>query len=304
MTEGATGMRRRMVTVLATTTVLALTVGGCRSEERPDAGAGQPATTEAGTTTMVAPPEPVGGLVAQIEVNRLYSLQGALGLALRNVGAEPRLVRSVGLDTPLFDPAGASAREVQLEPGGRQFVVPVPYGAARCEQPVDAVSFVAVVTLDDGQELRVPAPERYDGSVGRMHARVCAAAAVGEQVELRLGDRWVQDGRSATGELVLQQLEPGSSASLEQVSGSVLLALRVGDAGSPILRVDDDHPVASTEVVISVVRCDPHALSESKKTFVFPVWIALGDGPAVAVELHPGTASRTALDELLHSCMG
>jgi len=37
----------------------------------------------------------------------------------------------------------------------------------------------------------------------------------------------------------------------------------------PVVTVDDDQPTASTEVTISAARCDPHALTEYKRTFTF-----------------------------------
>lgn len=271
--------------------------GACSRDDPRDAVQSSSTSAAPTTSTSVAP---VGGLLAEVEVNRLYALDRALGVALHNVGSEPVTVRSVRLDSPLFESAEPSAREVVLTAGGRRLVVPAPYGPARCEDA--AATFTIVMALADGQELRIPAVERYDGSVGRMHARECAAAAVTESVELRLGETWSAEGSTVTGELILEQRSPGTSARLEQTSGSVIFAVRTPAGRSPILAVDDDQPIDRTEITISAQRCDPHALGESKRTFVFPVWISLDDQEAVAVELVPTGPSRAALDQLLLDC--
>ncbi len=244
----------------------------------------------------------MGGLVATIEVSRLFALQRQHGLGLRNVGDQPVRVLAVGLETPLFETAMMTERELVLEPGSRELVMPVPYGAARCGG--DATDTFDALVLVDGtpEPLRMPAPEKHAGAIGRVHDGECAATAVREAVDLRFGDRWSLDGRSVTGEMVLQQRTAGAAAAVDEIAGSVIFDVEL-DAGPPVLEVDDDAPTDRVRVVVSAERCDPHALIESKKTFVFLAWVSLDGSEPIPVEVTPDGAARAALDDLLSTCL-
>jgi hypothetical protein len=261
-------------------------------------------TTAAPSTTTEPPfvqPAPVSGMLATIEVSRLFSLDRSLALGLQNVGPTPVTVVQIQLETPLFDTVPLADEVVPLFPGSRELVMPVPYGPARCAgDPAD--EFAARVVFDDGTELRLEAPERNAGGIGRLHDRECAAAAVLEQVDLRFGDDWTRDGRAVTGELVLEQRRPGPTAAVEEMTGTVIFGL-AAEGGSPILEVADEQTRATVPVVVSAERCDPHALIEAKKAFVFVAWVRLGDDEAVPIEVEPAGPARAALDELLASCL-
>lgn len=288
--------RRRALAGLA----LALWVAACHGSSDT---APPPETTTTMATTTTEPPVPVGGLVATIEVSRLFSLQRALALGLQNVGDEPVVVRYVQLETPLFEAEPLTAREVLLQPGTRELVMPVPYGPPVCEGDPAVDSFTAVVVLEDGRELRMGAAEKDAGGIGRLQARECAAEGVREAVDLHFGEAWSADGRSIAGELVLEQLHGGTSADVDEMAGSVIFGVTV-DASAPILQVSDDQPVDVVQVTVSADRCDPHALIESKKTFVFLAWISVDGAEPVPVEVHPTGQARAALDRLLASCLG
>jgi hypothetical protein len=265
----------------------------------------EPSTTSAPTPTSEPPfvqPAPVGGMLATIEVSRLFSLNRELALGLQNVGEQPVRVVEIQLETPLFETVPLAREVVLLPPDSREFDLPVPYGEARCGgEPADD-DFTAVVVLDDGTELRLEAPERHAGGIGRLQARECAAVAVLEQVDLRFGDEWTQDGRAVTGELVLEQRRPGPSVAVDEMSGTVIFGLEV-DREPPILRVTDDEPADRVPVVVSAERCDPHALIEAKKAFVFVAWVIVDGAEAIPVEVQPMGPARAALDALLATCL-
>jgi hypothetical protein len=260
-----------------------------------------PQSTTPSDTTVLEPATPVGGLLATIATNRLYALERGFGLGLSNVGDEPIVVRELQLDSPLFTVVPLAAEEVLLQPGGRRFVLPVPYGEARCEgEP--APTFAAVVVLGDGEELRLPAVEEHPGALGRVHDRECAAADIRERVDLHFGDRWTRDGDAISGELVLEQRREGDPVAVEDAVGSVIFTIRVDDDEPPILRVTDDEPVASVPITISADRCDPHALAESKRTFMFLSWVTVGEAESVPMDLEPTGAVRVALEEVFATC--
>lgn len=255
----------------------------------------------AASSTTAPPPEPVEGLLATLATNRLYVTEHAFGLGLRNVGDAPVVVTAVRLDSGLYEPAAAGDDGVQLQPGGRRFVLPVPYGEPRCGDEA-AESFAVVVVLADGHEVRVPVVEEYPGAILRLHERECFAVDVHERVDFRLGDEWTQDGVAISGELLLEQRHPGEPVTVDDARGNVIFTLHVETEGTPILQVTDDEPVASVPVTISADRCDPHAVAEFKRPYVLLSWISVGDSEAVPVELEATGAARAALDTLIASC--
>jgi hypothetical protein len=295
---------RLRLPVVAVAAGVVLVVASCGDSND---SASPPSTAAPTTTEPIAEPgsepvpEPVHGLLATIGTNRLYSLNRGFGLGLRNVGETPIVVRQIQLDSPLFETVPLADQEVRLEPTGRRFVLPVPYGEARCGGEPE-VTFTAVVVLDDGEQLRLPAVEDYEGSIGRLHARECAAAHVRDLVELRLGETWTRQGDTVTGEMILEQRRPGASAAVDGARGSVMFTISFDGGDSPDLRVTDDRPTASVPMAISVSRCDPHALAESKMTFKFLAWIAVGDADPVPVGFEPTGTARSALDDLLATC--
>jgi hypothetical protein len=279
--------------------VAALAVG---CGDSADTSSASPSPTAPADTAAVEAPEPVGGLLATIGTNRLYALDRGFGLGLQNIGEETVAVRELQLDSPLFATVPLAAEAVQLEPGGRRFVLPVPYGEARCDgEPAE--TFAAVVVLDDGEALRLPVVEEYPGAIGRVHGRECAAADLRERVDVRFGDRWTRHGDAVSGELILEQLRPGDPVAVEDARGSVIFTIRVDDAEPPILRVTDEEPTASVPITISADRCDPHALAESKRTFMFLTWVTVGEAESVPLDLEPVGAARTALEDVFATCV-
>lgn len=274
-------------------------VAGC-GDTTPDAAPNDGSTTSAASATTE--PAPVAGLLATVEYSRLFSFERGLALGLRTVRDVPVTVATMQLDTPLFELAPPTERSMLLLPGGREVVASVAYGAPRCDGDADDV-FEAVVVLDSGEAVRVPAPEKFAGIIGRLHARECGAEAVREAITLELGDEWEVEGSTATGELVIEARRPGGEAAVEQLAGSVIFELQPA-RGDPIVEVDEETPRAMVPVTLSAERCDPHALIESKKTFVFVAWVRVDDAETVPVELTPDEASRAVLDDIFATCMG
>jgi hypothetical protein len=291
---------RRTLTAALVAVLVALGAGCGSGDDDARATADAPSTASTTTTT----PEPVGGLVASIGTNRLYSLDRGFGLRLRNVGDEPMVVQHLQLDSPLFEPVDPTDEEVLVPEQHRGYVLPLPYGEARCNgEPQE--TFDTVVVLDSGEELRVPASEDDPGAIGRLHARECAAAEVRDLVDLGWGDEWVTESNEAVrGDLVLEQRQAGAAVAVEDAAGSVIFTVLPESDASPILLVDDDEPTDAVPVVISADRCDPHALAEAKRTFAFVAWVAVGDAEAVPVDIEPTGPARAALEGLLSTCSG
>lgn len=285
---------------IAVLLLLAAACSGGGAPARTPEAAGSRAEAPASTSTT-SEPAPVGGLVATVGTNRLFQPRRELGLALQNVGQELVVVAGVQLSSGLYEPLPVTWREVVLHPGGRRLVLPLPYGGVRCTGDGRA-DLTAVVLLDDGRELRVPAPEDHQGSVRRAHARECAAAEVRERVEIAFRGPWTRDGVAVSGTLSMSQRSAGPPVEIDDVVGNVIFTIRVGDGRSPVLRVSDREPDAEVPITISADRCDSHAVAEFKRPFVFLSWVRVGDEASTPVELEPTGSARAVLEELLASC--
>jgi hypothetical protein len=278
--------------------VVVLLATSCASAD--DATPGSSTTSSAPEATTTEAPDPVGGVLAEIGTNRLYSVNRAFGLALWNVGDEPVVVEQVQLDSDQFVTVPIVDRDATLQPHGRRFVLPLPYGEVRCDvEPAD--TFEVVVAVAGGAELRLDATEEYAGAVGRLHARECATADVLERVDITFGDEWAQDGITTSGELRMSQRHPGEPVAMDDAVGNVIFTLALEEA-HPVVGVTDEAPRASVPVTISADRCDPHAVAEFKRPYVFLSWVAVGDGDPVPVELVLTGRARQALVDLIATC--
>jgi hypothetical protein len=82
-------------------------------------------------------------------------------------------------------------------------------------------------------------------------------------------------------------------------SGSVVYRLQPARAGEPIAVLGGQQDAASVPIRATALRCDPHALAEGKKNYVFAVWLGLAGGPQqVKVELRPDVGMRPTFDSL------
>ncbi len=131
-----------------------------------------------------------------------------------------------------------------------------------------------------------------------LHEVECAEAAVREAADLAFGDEWTVTGPRAARGVVTVAPMGAVEATVEDVRGNIVFGMRLDAATLP---ATETFPV---ELVVD--RCDTHALIESKRTFQFPLEVALDGGePALVVlEAAPGTPARRVLAGLIQACIG
>lgn len=265
-------------------------------------------------------------LTATVQRSTLFETRGALRLSVRNTGSDEVEIGTVQLSSPLFEPVEPEARDALLDPGGRPVVLPLRLGPADCaggdgsgdedssgegsgdetqgDDPRGGAELIATV---DGDERRIPLELEPSGLLAEMQGAECEAAAVVADVELRLGDEWTAAGpRALTGELLVSQRQAGVTAELDEVLGNVIFSLAADSeipAGQPWLTVDDATTSAGVPVRIRAARCDPHALIEYKRTFIFVAVVAVDGADPVRVDVTAEDGARDALEDLLESCL-
>ena len=280
--------------------VVAVGIGGC--------GGGSQSARDQDVESETAADR--AGLTATLQRSTLFETRRSLRLTVRSNSGEEREIGAIQLESPLFEPVEPEARNARVPPAGRPVVMGLPFGTVRCDghnRGGDAEEDNAAVLLADvdGHDVRVPIEQRPNDLLVELHGIECAAAAVLADVEVRLGDTWrPTDPRTLEGELDLSQRRDGAEATVQAVEGNVIFTISDATASPRALAVSDDHPSASAPIAITASRCDPHALIEYKRTFIFTASIqANGDEPA-RVDIKAEGAARRALEDLLTSCIG
>jgi hypothetical protein len=153
--------------------------------------------------------------------------------------------------------------------------------------------------------VRVAIEEVPSGVLSELNTEECAASAVLASVDLQLGETWQRtETRTIEGEVELAQRSSGVTATLDELRGNVIFAVSAGGAAGSALEVADARPTAAGPVAITAARCDPHALIEYKRTFIFTAYVAVDDAEPTRVDFEAEGGARRALEELLRSCMG
>ena len=230
---------------------------------------------------------------------------GEAGDGSSDGGTDEIEVATIQLDTPLFEPVDPQERDAVVQAGGRQVVMPLEFGAARCDgEDGDGDEPAVLVAEVGGEEVRVPIDERPEDMLASLHRAECAMEAVRDEVDLRLGDTWERTGpRTVAGEILMDQRRPGATVAIDEMEGNVIFFVHADDR-RPWLEVSDGSPSARGRVEIEASRCDPHALIEYKRTFIFVAWVGIDGGDPVKVDVEAEGETQRILADLLSECIG
>jgi hypothetical protein len=178
---------------------------------------------------------------------------------------------------------------------GQTIDLPTPFGPVDCAAGVDPVAARVTVVRPGAaaEELRVPLA---GDTMAQVHDAACAVERVLAVVGISVEDL-TDAGSTMTGDVVLTRRSGEDPVEVTRLGGSVVL--------QPVL--DDDLPVTLAPdrdelrmpVTFDAARCDPHALAETKKPFVFPLAVTVGDEDGVPVDLPLDDAQKAQLEEFL-----
>jgi hypothetical protein len=251
---------------------------------------------------------------AALQRSTLFETRRSLHLAVGYDGEAGEIeVATVQLDTPLFEPVDPQERDAVVPAGGRPVVMPLEFGPARCDgedgdedegDGEDEGEPAVLVAGVGGEEVRVPLDQRPEHMLASLHEAECAMEAVRDEVDLRLGDTWERTGpRTVAGEVLVDQRRPGATVAIDEMEGNVIFFVHADDR-RPWLEVSDGSPSARGEVEIEASRCDPHALTEYKRTFIFVAWVGIDGGDPVKVDVEAEGETQRILADLLAECIG
>lgn len=238
------------------------------------------------------------------EVRRVFQV------SVTNAGGAPLVVDSVRLDAAGFAPGPATEPRTRLAPGERT-AFRVAYTGAVCDRPAGDPPPGAVVSTSapDGRRLgeqRVAFTRGLE-QFAQVHGGECASQALRRSVELSWAPTWSLGTRqgSLRGTLRVRRLVPGPAVTVDQLAGTVIFTLwTVPEGRRPAGTLPAGRDEVGVPVEVVPTRCDPHARAESKKTFLFPVWVALGDGPPAYTTLSPPAPGVARLQALIDDVCG
>jgi hypothetical protein len=240
------------------------------------------------------------GLRVTVEQSRDNENRGLLQLVVHNDGAEPVQVRRAQLRSPAYRAVPGAVFDEQVRPGTRT-AFPVRFGDAVCDVEGAAGSVVVLGLREGGsvREARLPVPDG-DPVLPRLHARACALERLERSAELEFSTGWVRDGDVVTGELVLRRRQGAPAADVLRVTAvqsSILFLLQpLGTLPVELAAADRR---ASLPVRVTAVRCDPHARIESKRSYTFPVFVAVGDAEPLQVQVTADDGGSALMDSVL-----
>ena len=254
------------------------------------AGAGSPVAT--GAT-----------LSASVVQYRRDAQRGVLQVKVTNAGATPVHVTHVRLESSTFVAPVEADMSSRIGPGVSADLT-VPLGEVVCDDGAADDGGTHRVRLEvDGTSVVLP----VDNAVlGPVRAERCVAKAVGEQVDLVVVRTW-SDAGEVRGEPVLRGAvvatpRPGATDLALAVEGATTL-FTVVQPSTALLAAGATEP-AALDVLLSVTRCDPHAVAEDKKGYLLPVRVSVDGAAAVLVEVAIPVPERAPLQDLIDRTCG
>jgi hypothetical protein len=273
-------------------TAIALATGGAALLAACGGARPSPEASSSSAESSAAVPA-VPGIEAEIVRLRTdEAIGGQVQVRLTDTGDTPFTVTAVALRSPGFAPEPMKAITAEYAPG-RVIDLPVPFGEPVCEaKPVPAAADLTVVRPDGAvEQVQVPAAADV---LELIHSEECAVLAVTAVVDIAVTDLH-DDGDTLAGSLTLTRRTGSEPVRATRLSRSVLIE---PTAELP-LDLDGDEDSASTPVSFTPASCDPHVLSETKKPYVFPLAVTVGDADEVPVDLPLDQSAREQLAALV-----
>jgi hypothetical protein len=273
----------------AAAVLLAALTAGCAGSPT------EPTPATAGSSPAAGPTVPaVPGIEAEaVRLRTDEAVGGQVQVRITDTGDEPFTVTSIALDAPGFVPLPPREASTEFAPG-RTIDLPVMYGEPICDTAAEpAAAWLALVRPDGAAEqLRVPLAAEI---LTRIHAEECAVLALAEVVTVDVVGL-EDDADAVTGEIRLTRRSGDEPVTVSQLGRSVLIDVAAGELPAEMA---GDEAGLTTPVEFTSATCEPHVLAETKKPYIFPLEVTVGDGEAVVMDLPVDDALRARLAALV-----
>ena len=292
---------------MAGVALLVLAPSACGDDGPGAGGTTAPSTVapDPATTVDTAPVLPAldlpDGVEVFVEFPRYLHLQRRLEVGFdNNAGAEELVIESVGLRASLFTPVALDEPDTRVE-AGRRRDLQIGLGTAVCPAAAGPAQVEVVAEIGGVRQhglIDVPIEP-----LQRISDAECGRELVLESVDVAFSDEFAVDDGVLTTAVTLARRAGDEPIEVTNVRGSVLLELVPAAAATPLAAMAPDEREVEVPVQLRVIRCDPHAVTESKKTFQLAIWIAVGDRETQHLVISPEGALRDELQALIEECL-
>ena len=229
-------------------------------------------------------PEPAPRLAAEVKQYRSDIAKRTVAVSVDNPTDGDVLVQRLALDAAGF--AGDPPAEVAVQvAAGSRVDVRLPYGEVECAGDRRAGADAVLLGVQDADgarhDLRLELPP--GGLLDRLHARECADRTLLAVADVRLSPQWTRRGGRLEGALVLQRRSGSAPVTVVEPGGNVLFTVRPltpgpAPAGTPLGTLAPTASTLELPLEITSTRCDAHAFADSKRSYVFGFYLAIGSG--------------------------
>lgn len=231
--------------------------------------------------------------------------EGTRRSQVRVINGNPRPIHviSVGVDWAGFP---LRSNRVDYDVPGQQ-TIDLRYFLPRADCSVAAgAAPMYGVAVTRRRTIREPMAADGKRFLTRIWRTECAARRLDRAVSIRYGSTWTQEGTGVEavlhGSLVLTRGLGAEPVTVDQVDGSVLFELAT--PGPTVLAAGESRAVVPVDVTTGG-RCDPHSRGQSTQTFLFRVFLRLGDADPVGELVVPTKPQQARLLAYLdHACAG
>jgi hypothetical protein len=301
----------RVVALVAAVGVL----GACAPDD-PDGAA--PTPTVAPTTTTATERRQIAGVTATLEQYREDEIAGLISVQTTNGSSSTVQFSDLRLEWDGLSTEAPSERSTQLGPGVT-FDIRVRQGDAVCGTPPDARGApppgaplaVGHAAVDGGPPELITVPIEDRRSVlPRVYQISCQAQRLTWAADLHFGSDWTPTTTAAgkpavLGTIELRRNESDDPIVVTRVDGSVLLRISPVEPSDPVAVMAPDQQAATIPIVVEQSgNCSAHALAESKKTFIIPIGVGIGDEDPAADVITFDAPAKQLLTQLINASCG
>ncbi len=214
----------------------------------------------------------------------------------------------VGLRADHFDVLDPEPKNSRLDPGTR-IDFQVDFGElVSCDEPAPqtATAVIAYATETD------PAPRQVEvpldtAPLDEIRDRECGQRRVLDAVDIGFGGVTRTD-TSIAADVVLTRRSGDEPVTVHNLRGTEIFSMLPplapeAEPAGPLAVLSPGETELRVPVTLEVLRCDPHAVGQSTRTYEFKLWISVGDTETQFMVLDPSPELRTELDTILGICL-
>ena len=297
---GVARCARPVLTLLSLVALLPL-VSGCSSDLAVPDASPSPSVVPGASTV---PADADAGFSARVVLTRQRDLvdRGLVNVFTRNSTGADVIVRSRGLELSAFAAPAPVQRRSPIGDGA-EVALQIAFGdVTDCTSPDPVSGTVELAyTLGDDDTLHTASVPLTDAKVlDDIRANVCTARLVEDAADVSLRDA-TSTGETVTATLSIDRRSGGPDLQVRSLGGTVLFGVQAVDETDLPIELGTEPASVEVPIVITVNRCDPHALAETTKRYAVDLRVSV-DGAAPRKVGLDVTVLEPLMEQALQAC--